>query len=260
MYKNIFDSHAHYDSNRFNQDRHELLMSMKENGVSAIVNIGCDMQSTHDSVELANKYDFVYATVGIHPHDAKSFTQSDLTKFEEYCKNKKVLAIGEIGLDYHYDYSPRDEQKTAFEAQLQLAKKLDKPVVIHSREATSDVLELLNKYKPKGIVHCFSGSAETAKIILDLGMYIGFTGAVTFPNAKKALSAIAVCPMDRILIETDCPYMAPQPFRGKRCDSTMLGYVAEKIGEIKGMHPQDVINAANENTRHVYEIKSDINL
>ena len=255
MYGNIFDSHAHYDDRRFSDDRHELLCSMERNGVVGITNIGCDMKSSYASVDLANRYDFVYATVGIHPHDAKSFTSKDLSLLEDMSKAKKVVALGEIGLDYHYDFSPRDKQKKVFESQLELATDTDMPVVIHSREATADVMELLVKYKPCGIVHCFSGSVETAKIVLSLGMYLGFTGVVTFPNAKKVAEVLKICPLDRLVIETDCPYMSPQPFRGQRCDSTMLSYVAERIAEIKGIGVQEVIDHANINTKRVYGIE-----
>lgn len=254
MYNNIFDSHAHYDDKRFKGDRHSLLCSLKENGVVGVTNIGCDMKSSHSSVDMASKYDFVYATVGIHPHDAKSFKQKDLLELQSLTKEKKVVAIGEIGLDYHYDFSPRAEQQKTFEAQLEMATDLDIPVVIHSREATQDVMNLLEKYRPKGVVHCFSGSVETAQAVLALGMYIGFTGVVTFPSAKKIQGVIDICPLDRMLIETDCPYMAPTPFRGQRCDSTMLGYVAEKIADVKGLDPCEVINSATENTKKVYEI------
>lgn len=254
MYNNIFDSHAHYDDRRFDKDRLSLLDSLNESGVVGVTNIGCDMKSSYNSVEFAEKYNFIYATVGIHPHEAKNLVKGDLTELEKLCKNKKVVAIGEIGLDYHYDFSPRDLQKKAFISQLELAVELDKPVVIHTREATADTLEILKKYKPKGIVHCFSGSAETAQIVLSLGMYIGFTGMITFPKSFKAQKVAEMCPIDRLLIETDCPYMAPEPLRGKRCDSSMLGYVAEKIAQIKGITPQELIDNATKNTKKVYEI------
>lgn len=164
------------------------------------------------------------------------------------------MAIGEIGLDYHYDFSPRDVQKVVFERQLQLAKDLDMPVIIHDREAHGDTLELLKRYQPKGIVHCYSGSAEMAKELLKIGMYVAFGGAVTFKNARKTLEAAEAIPMDRLLVETDCPYMTPEPFRGKRCDSSMIVYTAQKLGELKGMDPQDLLDQTWENAKAVYQL------
>ncbi len=252
---NIFDSHAHYDDARFDEDRALLLSSLQNNGVRAVLNAGCDMQSSREGIRYAKQYDYFYAAVGIHPQAADEFTPADIQTLRQLAGEEKVVAIGEIGLDYHYETPPREVQKPVFEAQLQLAKELDLPVIIHSREATADVMALLRQYTPKGVVHCFSGSAETAKEVLGLGMYIGFTGVVTFSNAKKVLEAVAVTPLDRLLLETDCPYMAPAPYRGKRCDSSMIAYTAAKIAEIKGISAQQLIDIATENAMRMYQIR-----
>lgn len=251
----IFDSHAHYNSEQFDEDRDELLTRLNKEGVSHIINIGCDIPTSQESVDLAKKYDFVYATVGFHPHDAKSATGNYLEQLEEMAGYEKVVAIGEIGLDYYYDSSPRDVQKRVFEEQLQLAEKLNLPVSIHSREATEDTLELLQKYKPKGVVHCYTGSAETAKVLLDIGLHIGFTGVVTFKNAKKILKVIEIMPLDRILLETDCPYMAPEPFRGKRSTSDMILQTATTIADIKAIPVEELISIARENTIKLFIAK-----
>lgn len=250
----IFDSHAHYDNPKFSEDCDETLKMVFENGVSAIINIGSDMENSHSSVELANKYQFIYSSVGVHPHSASEFCDDDLIVLEKLTKNEKVVAIGEIGLDYHYDFSPREIQKKVFISQLDLAKKLNKPIIVHSREATSDTLEVLKNYDLKGVVHCFSGSAETAKIYLDMGYYIGFTGVVTFDNAQKAQQAVESIPLERLLLETDCPYMAPVPFRGKRATSDMIKYIAQKIAEIKNVSPQYVIDITRKNTCDLFNI------
>lgn len=251
---NIFDSHAHYDSERFDEDREQILSDMNGAGVSNIINIGCDLQSSRNSIELADKYDFIYATVGFHPHDAKDFDEKASDEIKSMLSHKKVVAVGEIGLDYYYENSERDVQKEVFEKQLIIAKEFDKPVVIHSREATKDCLELLDKYRPRGVVHCYSSSAETAKILIKFGMYIGFTGVVTFPNAKKIIKAVDEIPVERILLETDCPYMAPVPHRGKRSDSTMIENTASKLAELKGLEVQQLIDIANSNTKALFGI------
>ena len=216
------------------------------------------METCEKTLELSSKYDFVYSAVGIHPHSAESDGNGDwLEKIREFAKNKKVAAIGEIGLDYHYDFSPREKQKEVFAAQLELANELDLPVIIHDREAHADTLELVKKYRPKGIIHCFSGSAETAKEFLKLGMYIGFTGSVTFKNASKLLLAAQVVPEDRILLETDCPYMAPVPYRGQRCDSSLIPATAERLAEIRGTDAQTLIDRARENGMRIYGINAE---
>ena len=253
MYKGIFDSHAHYDDERFD-DRDEFIPTLPKNGVENVITIGCDLKTSENAFNLAKKYDFFYAGIGYHPHEADSFNEKDFDKIKEMLKDEKVVALGEIGLDYHYDLSPRDVQKEIFELQLKYAEENDIPVIIHSREATRDTLDILSKYNCKGVVHCFSGSDETAKILVKMGYYIGFTGVITFNNARKTVDACKTVPLDRILLETDCPYMAPVPYRGKRCDSTMIEKTAEKIAEIKGIHPQELIDIANNNTKILFNL------
>ncbi len=257
-YKGIFDTHAHYDDERFDEDRDTVLKNVFEHGVSLIVDPACDLETCEKTLELSSKYDFVYSAVGVHPHSAESDGKGDwLEKIREFAKNKKVVAIGEIGLDYHYDFSPREKQKEVFAAQLALANELDLPVIIHDREAHADTLELVKKYRPKGIIHCFSGSAETAIEFLKLGMYIGFTGSVTFKNANKLLLAAQVVPEDRILLETDCPYMAPVPYRGQRCDSSFIPATAERLAEIRGTDAQTLIDCAFKNGCRIYGIDTE---
>ena len=250
----IFDSHAHYDARRFDDDRDELLKSLFDGGVAGIINCGCDIKSSDFSLKLAEKYDFIYASAGFHPHDAKGAKGDYLAKIEGFLRAPKCIAVGEIGLDYHYDFSPRELQKEIFEAQIILAKRLDLPVIVHDREAHADTLELLTKHKPKGVVHCFSGSAEMAKEVTALGMYIGLGGAVTFNNAKKPLEVAACVPNDRLLLETDAPYMTPVPFRGKRCDSSHIAYTAEKIAQVRGVTRDEILKQCMENTKRLFNI------
>ena len=250
----IFDSHCHYDDERFAEDREQVIAQIQKNGVCNAINIGCDIESSKDSIKLAEKYPFFHATVGIHPHAAGEVEENYLITLEEMTRNDKVVAIGEIGLDYHYDLSPREVQQRVFEEQLILAKRLDMPVVIHSREATEDTMRLLQKYQPRGVVHCFTGSAQTAIEVVKLGMYIGFTGVVTFKNARKTLEVIDVTPIEHILLETDCPYMAPEPYRGKRCISDMIEKTAETVAKVKGIPTQELIDRARENTKQLFGI------
>ena len=255
----IFDSHAHYDDPRFDEDREVLLGSMAEHGVRAIMNVGNTTHANLAGIELAKRYPFVYCSIGIHPDQAAEIAAQNSRDYLEVIarqlRYEKAMALGEIGLDYYYDdASPREIQRKIFEEQLALAKDLDVPVIIHDRDAHQDTLELLQKYRPKGIMHCFSGSAEFAKEILRLGMYIGFTGVITFKNARRAVEAAAEVPLDRLLIETDCPYMAPEPFRGKRCDSTMLGQMVQKLAQIKGIDPMKMAQQTCENACAVYGI------
>ena len=257
--QNIFDSHAHYDDPRFDGDRDALLCSMAEHGVRAIMNVGNTTGANLAGIELARQYDFIYCSIGIHPDQsaeiAAQHSREYLDLMAQQLSYEKAMALGEIGLDYYYDdNAPREIQRLIFEQQLALAKDLDVPVIIHNRDAHQDTLELLKKYRPKGIMHCFSGSAEVAKEVLKLGMYIGFTGVITFKNARRAVEAAAEVPLDRLLIETDCPYMAPGPYRGKRCDSTMLPRMAEKLAEIKGVSPQRLADQTFENACAVYRI------
>ena len=254
MYSNIFDSHAHYDDSRFDEDRDELLSSLKDKGVSFVVNCGCDLKTCLKTIDMAEKYSFVYAALGVHPHEAEDTTEEDFQKIKELCSREKVVAIGEIGLDYHYDFSPRDIQKEMFEKQLILANELGLPVIVHDRESHEDTMNLLKKHKPKGVVHCFSGSVEMAKEVVKLGMYIGLGGAVTFKNARKPIEVAEYLPIDYLLLETDAPYMTPVPFRGQRCDSAHIAYTAEKIAEVKGMDTQELIDKCNENAKRLFGI------
>lgn len=254
MYCNIFDSHAHYDDEAFDEDRFTLLDSLFKNGVIGFVNCGSDLNSSKKSLEITRRYSGVYAAAGIHPHEAEKAGETDLKEIEALLNDDKCVAVGEIGLDYHYDFSPRDRQKEIFEYQLSLANKYSLPVIIHDREAHEDTLNLLKKYRPKGVVHCFSGSVEMAKEILSLGMYIGLGGAVTFKNAKKPVQVAQIVPDDRLLIETDCPYMTPVPFRGKRNDSGYIPYTAEKLAQIRGVNPQKILDITCRNAKELFNI------
>lgn len=259
MINNIFDSHAHYDDEQFDGDRDELIASLPSKGVCAVINCASDLKSSATSAELSEKYPFFWCACGIHPHEAekelKSANISEIKqKIIDFTKKKKCVAIGEIGLDYHYDFSSRELQKEIFELQLKLSKELDLPVIIHDREAHEDTMTLLKKYKPKGVVHCFSGSVEMAQEVLKLGMYIGLGGAVTFKNAKKPVAVAAATDISRILLETDCPYMAPVPLRGTRCSSDMIAYSAQTIANIKNIDVQMLVDTATENTKRLFEI------
>ncbi|MFR1509633.1 MAG: TatD family hydrolase [Acutalibacteraceae bacterium] len=248
----IFDSHAHYDDKAFEADRDELLSKLFATDVCGIINVGCNMETSKLSVELAQKYPLIWSSVGIHPHETENIPENYLGTLAAYLNHRKTVAIGEIGLDYHYDFSPREAQKMSFEEQLSLAKELDVPVIIHDREAHADTLELLKKYRPKGVVHCFSGSVEMSEEIIKLGMYIGLGGAVTFKNAKNPMFVAKAAPLDRILLETDCPYMAPVPHRGTRCDSSMIKFTAEKIAIERGISADELFKATNENAQQLF--------
>ncbi len=255
MYYNIFDSHAHYDDEQFELDRNELLVSFKENGVSGVICCGTNIKTSEFAVKLSQKYDFVYAAVGFHPLDNDEYRPGDLQRIKELAQNEKCVAIGEIGLDYHYEKESRDNQLTLVEKQIELAKELDLPIIFHDRESHEDTLKLLKKHKPKGVLHCFSGSVEMAKEIIKLGMYIGLGGAVTFKNAVKPCEVARFVPSDRLLIETDAPYMTPVPFRGKRCDSLHIPYTAEKIAQLRGVSAQEILDMTNENAKKIFNIR-----
>ena len=252
---NIFDSHAHYNDEQFDIDRDSLLASLPEAGIVGIINCGTDVKSSYASLEMAEKYPFVFAACGYHPESALEFTDDNIFEIEKMLSHKKCVAVGEIGLEYHYDFVPKDVQKYVFEKHLELAVKYDIPVIVHDREAHSDTMDLLKRYKPKGVLHCYSGSAEMAKEVLIICMYIGLGGAVTFKNAVKPVEVAAMIPPDRLLLETDCPYMAPVPKRGKRNNSAYIEYVAEKIGEIKSLPPQTILDITTENTKRLFSIK-----
>ena len=251
---NIFDSHAHYDDDKFSQDRDELLKRAFESGVAGIINCGSDLKSSITSLNLATKYKCIYAAAGIHPHEAEDAGKNDLLLIADMLNDPKCVAVGEIGLDYHYDFSPRDVQKSVFEQQLKIAKEKDMPVIIHDREAHEDTMNILKELRPRGVVHCFSGSAEMAKEVVKLGMYIGLGGAVTFKNAKKPVSVAAIVPEDRLLIETDCPYMAPVPHRGERNDSTLIPFTAEVIAAVRGITAQQVLDLTSKNAKELFNI------
>lgn len=251
----FFDSHSHYDDERFDADRDEILSSMNENGVSNIINVASDIPSSYSSVKIAEKYDFIYASVGVHPHEVKDMGKSDLEEIRKLSCHEKVVAIGEIGLDYYYDHSPRDKQKYWFKKQMDLAYELKLPVIIHSRDAMEDTINICKECKiVGGIIHCFSGSAESAKIFLDLGYHISFAGPITFKNSKNLPKVAEIVPWDRILIETDCPYMAPEPHRGKRNSSLFVKHTAEAIAKIKGVDLDFVAKVTGDNAKRLFSI------
>ncbi|MBQ6568985.1 MAG: TatD family hydrolase [Clostridia bacterium] len=248
----IFDSHAHYDDERFDEDRQQVLEALRQD-VCAVINCASDLESARCSLDLAEKYDYIYAAVGIHPHEAAQLPADWLGQVEKLAGEEKAVAIGEIGLDYHYDFCPRDIQKQVFAAQVELAKKLNLPIIVHDREAHGDMYEILRKYAPlAGVVHCFSGSAELARETVSMGMHIGLGGAVTFKNARVPLEVAQFVPMERLLLETDAPYMAPVPFRGKRCDSSHIRITAEKIAQVKGVTTDELIARARENAEKLF--------
>ena len=249
---NIFDTHAHYTDKRFATDRDALLRALPGRGVARVLTCGSDVPDSRAALALAGEYDWIYAACGVHPHEASSF--GDIGELRTLLQDEKCVALGEIGLDYHYDFSPRSKQQECFRAQLELARELDMPVIVHDREAHEDTLKLLREYRPRGVVHCFSGSLECAREMLALGMYIGLGGVVTFKNAKKPLEVAANIPLDRLLLETDAPYMTPEPYRGQRCDSAHIVYTAEKIATIRGMDTQELIDACHENGRRLFGI------
>ncbi len=253
--KNIFDTHTHYTDSAFNNDRHELLASLPETGICAVINCGTDIHDSEKSLALANRYSYIYAAVGIHPHEAEKSNNNFLSRLQCLINDKRVVAVGEIGLDYHYDYSPRDIQKQVFIQQLELASRYDLPVIIHDREAHLDTLEILKEFKLRGVLHCFSGSVEFARDVLSLGLYIGLGGAVTFKSAKRPLEVASFVPSDMLLIETDCPYMTPHPYRGKRCDSSFIAYTAQKLAEVRGVDAQQIINQTADNARRLFKIE-----
>ncbi len=254
MLNNIFDAHAHYDDKWFDEDRDSLLSAMPERGVAYIVNAAVDIETARTALRYAEQYPYVYACAGIHPENLDGLAGNYLEQLTELLKHPKAVALGEIGLDYHWDI-PREEQHRVFEEQLRLSKELDVPVVIHDREAHGDTMELLRKYRPKGLMHCFSGSTEMLKEVMKLGLYISLGGTVTFKNARVPVEVAAAVPLDRLLLETDAPYLSPVPNRGKRNDSTNIAYTAARIAEIRGMDAQELIDVTTENAKSLYGIK-----
>ncbi len=253
----IFDTHAHYDDEAFDEDRDVLLQSMKANGVDRIVNIGANMQTSRNTVELTKQYDFVYGAVGVHPSDVYDMTEADIETLREWSRLHRILAIGEIGLDYHYPDTDKEVQQKWFIRQLELAREEQLPVVIHSRDAAADTLEIMKEYGRDlgGVIHCFSYTKEMAAEYLKMGYYIGIGGVVTFKNAKKLVEAVEMIPLDRIVLETDAPYLAPDPYRGKRNQSFYLTYVAEKLAQLKGVTYDEMIEQTAKNAEQMYRMK-----
>ena len=253
--KNIFDTHAHYCDSAFDDDRYELLDSLPAKGVRYVTLASSSAEDIKLNSELSGKFGYIYCAAGIHPESACSVPPDYLDIIAETIeKNPKARAIGEIGLDYHYEGFDREKQIDLFCSQLELARGLELPVIVHSRDACEDTLNILKKFKLKGVVHCFSGSAETAAEIIKLGMYISFTGVLTFRIAKRPVRALAEVPIERFMLETDCPYMAPSPYRGQRCDSSMIPFTAQKAAEIKGMDVQELLDATCRNAMEFYSI------
>ena len=254
----IFETHAHYDDRQFDEDREELLRSLLEAGIDTVVNIGASMESNRKTIELMENYDFIYGVLGIHPTDSGQLEEVGLEWLKEACSHPKCLAIGEIGLDYYWDEPDREIQKKWFRRQLNLAREMNLPVVIHSRDAALDTIEIMKEeraWEIGGVVHCFSYTKETAKIFLDMGFYIGVGGVITFANGKKLKETVEEIPMDRIVLETDCPYLSPVPYRGKRNSSLNLPLVVEAIAEIKGISKEEVERITYENAKSLYGIK-----
>lgn len=250
----IIDTHAHYLNEDFGDELLPLMRSMPSHGVEKIIAVGYDLKSGREEIGLAHRFDFIYAAAGIHPENCYDLPEDWQERLEEMLADDRVCALGEIGLDYHYDNTVRSVQNEVFERQLLMAERLDKPVIIHSRDACEDTLTMLKKHRPRGVLHCFSGSAETAAEVVKLGMYVGFTGVLTFKNAKKAVAACGAVPLDRLLLETDAPYMAPVPNRGRRCDSSMISFTAERMAEIKGVSAEEIIEITKLNAERLFGI------
>ncbi len=253
----LIDSHVHLDDSQFDEDREAVIDSLRENNLELVINVGADMESSKRAVELSEKYKMIYAAVGVHPHDAKAVDEDTIEALRELSKAPKVVAIGEIGLDYHYDNSPRDTQKKWFRRQIKLAKELDLPIIVHDREATKDTLDIITEEhdgKLRGVIHCFSSSVEVAEQYIKLGFFISLGGPVTFKNAKMPKMVATEVPLESLLIETDSPYLAPVPFRGKRNDPTKVRYVAETIANLKEISYERLVEATNKNTKRLFNI------
>ena len=254
----IFDTHAHYNDKAFNEDRTKLLDSFTESGILGVINCGTDIEESKNSIALSKEYDFMYCAVGFHPEEISKATENYIDEIKKLASHKKCVAIGEIGLDYYWVKDNKEDQKRIFTEQVILANELNLPVIIHSRDAHNDTLEILKKYKPNGVLHCFSGSVEVMKEVLKLGMYIGLGGAVTFKNARVPLEVAKELPLERLLLETDCPYMSPVPMRGKRNQSTYISFVAEKIAEVKNLTKEEVLATANNNAFKLFNIDANL--
>ena len=252
-----FDTHAHYDDEKFDGDREALLEALPTQGVDLVINPGCTLESSRTALALAERYDYIYAAVGIHPEDCAGVSDADYDALRALALSPKAVAIGEIGLDYYWEENPPKEfQQEVFRRQIELAVSLDKPVIIHDREAHGDCLAIVTEYPAlRGVFHCFSGSAEMAQELLKRGWYLGFDGPITYKNARKALEVLSVTPLDRILLETDSPYMPPVPHRGERNDSRNLRFIAEMAARVKGVSPEVLADAAAENGRRLFNIR-----
>jgi len=252
----LFDTHAHLDDRAFDADRAELLKSLPGQGLELVMNPGCSLTSSRNVVKIAAEHDYIYAAVGSHPDVADEVNEAVIEEYRTLCKlNPKVKAIGEIGLDYHYEDIPREIQKKAFRMQMELARELGLPVIVHERDAHEDGMAVVREFpEVTGVFHCYSGSAEMAKLLVDRGWYIGFTGVLTFKNARKAVEVASAIPLERIVLETDCPYMAPEPFRGKRNDPGKLYRMAERLAEIRGLTVEEIHAVTTENGRKLYRI------
>ena len=252
----LFDTHAHLDDQAFDQDRRELIAQLPQAGIGLVMNPGCSLASSRNAAALAREYDFLYAAVGSHPDAADEVTPQVLDAYRQLCRdNPKVLAIGEIGLDYHYEDIPRQRQLAAFRDQMALAQELGLPVIVHEREAHADGMAVVEEFpQVTGVFHCYSGSAEMAQWLVSRGWYIGFTGVLTFKNARKAVEVAQQLPLDRIVLETDCPYMSPEPHRGKRNDPSRLPFMAQKLAQLRGLSAEEVAAITTENGRRLYRL------
>lgn len=253
----LFDSHAHYNDEKFEQDREELLKEIYNSGITKLVNAGYSLESSKSAIEIANSHEFIYATVGISPNDIEEFKREDLQEIIKLAQNKKVVAIGEIGLDYYWNKENKDLQKEVFVSQIEIANKLNLPIVIHTREAIYDTLEILknNNCNKKGIFHCCPFNVDLVREGLKLGFYISFAGPATFKNSKNANEIINMVPQNKMLIETDSPYLSPEPLRGRRNDSRNVKYIAQKIAQVKQITEEEVAKATYENAKKIFEIK-----
>ena len=253
----LFDTHAHLNDPAFDEDREELILGLKDKGVEFVMNAGCSLRSSYDCIALAEKYPFIYASVGTHPDAADEVNDGVLEEYKKMAQHPKVLAIGEIGADYYYETIPREIQLKAFRMQMELARELRMPVIIHEREAHDDGMRIVKEFKDvTGVFHCYSGSAEMARQLVNMGWYIGFTGVLTFKNARKAVETAQRIPLDRIVLETDCPFMAPEPFRGKRNDPGYLYRMAEKLAELRDISVEEVHTITMENAKRLYQLSA----
>lgn len=255
----LIDTHAHLDDEKFDFDREEVISNAKKSGISTIINVGYNEKTIRSTLDLVDKYDFIYGAIGWHPNHAHEMNEEDFFWIEELTKHPKIIAIGEIGLDYYWDYAPKDIQKEVFIKQIQLAKRIRLPIIVHDREAHQDILEILKKENASeigGIMHSFSGSTDMATECINMGFYLSFSGPVTFKNAKKPIEVINGVPLDRILVETDSPYLTPEPFRGKRNEPANVQLIANKIAEIKEVEIDELKRITTNNAKRIFKLKN----